>query len=844
VDSVVRHPLRFEEALSMTALWSELRFGLRALRRHPGFAAAAVLSLVLGIGTNTGVFSLLYSLYLRPLPVEHLDRLVAVYQSWRTESGDFVGEESLAYDNYLDYRAKSRTLEDLALHLQSPMSLTGGDVAEQIVGIYTTANYFDLLGLKVSRGRFFTPEEASLPEGRPVVVLSYGCWSRLFARDPNIVGRTVRINGVEHTIVGVGPEGFRGTELWVNADLWLPVPRFRILHPYRDLFEYRDGSVFRAVGRLAPGATRQQVEAELTAMSAEISETYFQPPDFMKAVVRPFRETLLPSRERHRFLGLGWTLIVGVAVILLIACLNVATLTLVRGLERDREIAVRQAIGAGRPSVVRQLVVESLVVFVVGAALSLPVAWLTLRLLWRYRPPQFAENAVDLSLHPVALLFALGVALVTGVVFGLLPALRVSRVDLVHSLKEGATRAPTGEWLGFDLHPRSLLVTLQVALALVALVGAGLLYRSVANLRSTDLGFDPDNLALMRISPGEQGMDEAHGRDLYRRVLERLEALPGVESVALSENRLLRGATAKQAVFVEGESHAAISPLGDLHRTNSVSPGFFRTVGIPLVKGEDFSDSIRPDGPPVVIINEYMAETLWPGENAVGKRFRFHHPTPPDPLVEVIGIAANARYRDLHEGPQFFLYRPLSQRYSETVTVHVRTTGDPGRMLPVLRREIRRVEPNLVVSDVRTMDYYLGTAMWIERLSMISFGAFGTLALALAVVGVYGVVSFTVRRMWRDLGIRRALGARSSRLLSRVLREALVVVGAGVILGWVLAYFALRPFIEGFLVDVRGGDPAVYAAGTLVLLVLTLASTLWPAWRSLRVEPMAVLREE
>ena len=828
----------------MTVLWTELRFGLRALRRRPGFAAAAILSLVLGIGTNTGVFSLLYSLYLQPLPVDDLDRLVAVYQSWRVESGEFVGEESLAYENYLDYRERSRTLEDLALYLQSPMSLTGGDTAEQVTGIYATANYLDLLGLETSRGRFFTPEEESLPEGRPVVVLSHGAWTRLFSRDPDIVGRTVQLNGLDHTVVGVGPEGFRGTELWVNADLWLPAPRFGILHPYREMFQYRDASVFRAVGRLAPGVTALQAEAELTTLSAEISESYFTPPDFMAAVVEPFRETLLPRGQRDRFLGLGWTLIAGVTVILLLACLNVATLVLVRGLERDREIAVRQTVGAGRPAVVRQLVLESLVLFLVGAALSLPVAWLTLRLLWQYRPPQFAENAVDLTLHPVALLFALGVALVTGVIFGLLPALRVSRVDLVSSLKEGPAQVPPGSWLGLRYHARSGLVALQVALALVALVGAGLLYRSVANLRSIDLGFQPDHLALMRISPGEQGMDEPQGRDLYRRVLDRLEALPEVESAALSENRLLRGAVAKLPVFPEGEGHAAVSPLGDLHRTNSVSPGFFRTVGIPLVRGEDFRESLRPDGPPVAIINEFMAEKIWPGENAVGKRFRFSGPSPPEPLVEVVGVAADARYRDLHEGPQFFLYVPLTQRYAETVTIHVRTAGDPGPVLPVLRREVRRVEPSLVVSDVHTMDYYLGTAMWIERLSMITFGAFGILALALAVVGVYGMVSYTVRRMRRDLGIRRALGARSSAVLRRVLREALAVVGVGVALGWLLAYFGLRPLIEGFLVGVQGGDPGVYAVQTLVLAVLTLSGTLLPAWRSLRIEPMAVLRDE
>jgi len=828
----------------MNALWSDVRFGFRVLRRRPAFSLAAILSLVIGIGTNTGVFSLLYSLYLKPLPVEQLDRLVAVAQSWQIDSGEFIGENGLAYDNYLDYRRESRTLQDLALYLQSPMSLTGGEAPEQVTGIYVTHNYFDLLGLETARGRFFTPEEEVLPEGRPVAVLSHSCWERLFGADPEVVGRTVRINGVEHTVVGVGPEGFRGTELWINADLWLPVPRFSLLSPYRELFPHRDASVFSAVGRLAPDATPEQVQAELAAMSAEITEEYFKPGDVMSAVVKPFREALLPRRQRDRYLALGRALIVGVVVMLLIACLNVATLILVRGLDRAREIALRQAVGARRPTVARQLVVESVWLFLVGAALSLPVAWATLRLLWKYRPPQFAENAVDLTLHPLAVVFALVVALVAGLFFGLLPAWRVSRVNLVDSLKEGTSRERTSSWLGLPVHPRSVLVTLQLALALVALVGAGLYYKSLLHLRSTDLGFEPERLALARISPGEQGMGEEQGRDLYRRVLDHLGSLPGVESVALSENRLLRGAIRQLAVFPEGETEIAVSPFGDRHRTNAVSPGFFTTVGIPLVRGADFDDSVREDGPPLAIINEYMADQLWPGENAVGKRFRFNHYAPPEPLVQVVGVAADARYRHLQEVPQFFIYRPMSQHYPETVTIHVRTAGDPAPMLPVLRRALHEVEPSLVVSDVRTMGFYIQSEMWIERLRMITLGAFGALALALALVGVYGVVSYTVTQMERDLGIRRALGARVAAVLQPVLREAAVALVGGVLLGWLLAFFVLQPAIEDQLVGVSALEPTVYGVQALMLVVIVALGSLVPVWRSLCVEPMTVLREE
>lgn len=826
----------------MNTLWRDARFGWRTLRRQPGFAAAILLLLLLGIGINIGVFSLLYSLYIEPFPIEDPDELVVAFQSWRTESGEFIGEHGLSYENYLDYRRESQTLEDLALFQQGSLGLTGGDVAEKVTGIYATANYFQILGVRPAQGRFLLPEENSLPDGEPVVVLAHGAWKRLFGQDPDILGSTVELNGIQHLVVGIGPEGFRGTELWVNAELWLPAPRFRVLSPYRDFFDHRDASLFNAVGRLAPRATPGQVEEELHAMSAAISEAHFKLPDFMGAVVKPFRDTLLPIRERDRYRNLGMTIFGGAVLILLLTCVTAANLTLVRGLERDREIAVRQAVGAGRSEVIRQLAIESLVLFGVAALLSLPVAAATLWLLWRNRPPEFAADAADLTLQPAGVVLALMLALLVGILASLVPALRVSRVDLTSSLKEGAASGHRGGWLGIRFL-RSGLVVVQVALAMGALVGAGLFYQSVRSLRSIDLGFESEHLALMRVSPGEQGMDEPTSRDLYRRLKERLSALPSVDAVGLSENRLLRGAVRKEQVYPEGEGHAALSPLGDQHRTNSVGPGYFEAVGVPLVRGRAFDDSIPQDGPPVAVINQYMAESLWPGENAVGKRFRFVAPAPPEPLIEVIGVAANARYRDLHEGPQFFIYIPLAQNFADTVTLHVRTAGDPGEMLPVLRREARETERGLVVSDLHTMDFYLDSAMWIERFVMVAFGCFGALALALAVVGVWGVVSFTVRRKRRDLGICRALGAGAGRTLGLVLKEALIVVIAGVALGWTVAFFIL-PSIQGFLVEVDARDPQVYLVQAGILTLIALLASLVPALRSLRIEPMAVLRDE
>jgi len=828
----------------MLALWSEVRFSARTLRRKPLFSLTVILILVLGIGINTGVFGLLWSLYLSPLPVRELDTLVSLYQTWQGENGEYAGSEGLSYQNFRDYRRWVRTLDDLAIYLRSPMSLEKGDTVEPVMGMYASANYFHLLGLDTARGRFFSQEEEDEAKGAQVVVLSHAAWTRFFNRDPDLVGSTVRINGQEHTVVGIGPQGFRGTELWINVDLWLPVTRFEDLSPYRSLFEFRDVALFSAVGRRAADASVSDVVQEFHRLSTEITEVHFSPPDFMGGGGEPFLSTLLPENSRKRYLHLGASLIGGTVLILLAACLTAANMLLVRGMERDREVAVRQALGARRRTVARELLVEALLLFLTAAVVSLPIAWLTLRLLWDYRPPDFAANAVDLSLHPVAVVFALGLSLAIGLVFGLVPAWRVSRVNLTASLKEGGGGGPVRSWLGLRWQPRNVLVAFQVALALVALVGAGLFHRSVENLRSIDLGFEPDRLAVMRISPGEQGLDETRGRELYRALREHLDSVTGVESVALAENRILRGAVRRFQVFPDGATHAVESPIGSSHRTNVVSPDFFETVGIPLLQGRDFEDNRPPDAPLVAIVNRYMAESVWPGEDPIGQRFRFDRPEISQPLIEVIGVVADARYRELVEEPQFFLYLPLSQDYMETVTVHVRTAGNPEAMLPQLREEIRLVEPSLVVSDLHSMRFYLDGAMWIERLAQLSLGIFGALALLLAVVGIYGVVSYAVHHQRRDLGIRRALGAGRRQVLSEVLTEALGVICVGIVLGWMLAYFALRPFIEELLVDVAGGDPWVYGTQALLLLALALLSSLIPAWGSTRIEPMSVLRDE
>lgn len=828
----------------MSELWRDLRFGFRILLRRPGFTLAAVLSLVLGIGINTAMFTVIDAVVLHPLDVEDPDTLVTLYQTIRGPGEtEFTGERSLAWDNFQLYRDQNRTLEDLALFLRIPMSLTGGDEPERVQGAFVTSNYFDLLGITPEHGRLLQPDDDAVEGAQPVVVLSHALWSRRFGADPAVIGRTAHLNGHALTVVGVAPPGFDGTEVHVNLDLWLPATMVPIVSPYAEFFHQRDAGLFQCFGRLAPGVSVSAAEDDLHTLSVVLSQDYLQNDEAMGIKILPLAETVVPSQNRAQLEGYGKTLILAVAVILLIACLNVSTLLWVRGLERRREIALRQALGAGGGRIVRQLMIESVLLFLLGGALSLPVAYGTLVMLWNFRPPQFDAGALDLGLQGVGILFSFAVAAACGLVFGLIPALRAARPDLTTSLQEGGLAGSPGRsFFGLRVHLRSLLVTVQLAFALVALLSAGLYLSSLAAVNDIDLGFDADHLAVVRISPGEQGMDEAQGRQLYRRVVERLEALPGVRSVALSENRLLRGAIVRNQLYTDGQLQALQSPQGPDHRTNIVSSGFFATVGIPLVAGEDFDKFGTEGGPPVMIVNDTLARTVWPGENPVGKTLHFNYPT--DPPVTVIGVAADIRYRQLMEAPQFFLYLPLAQSYASAMIVHIRTGGDPAALLPSVRRALLELEPNLVFSDLATLRRFVNEAMWPQRAAVMVSGAFSVLALTLALVGVFGMVSFTVTQKRHELAVRRAFGARANAILGSVLGELAGFVGAGVLLGWVLGYSLLRPAIANQLYGVSAIDPWIYGRQALLLILAALAAALIPARRALSIDPMSVLRGE
>ena len=829
----------------MQSLWRDLGFGARMLMRRPAFTGAALCSLVLGIGLNTAIFTLLAAIFLRPLPVEDLDSLVAAYVTVRNEAGEVTGHHGHSHANYLDLLERSRSFSGLALYMWHRMSLSGGSEPVRGTGMFVTANYFGVLGVTPASGRFFRPEEGAMPPGtHPVAVLSYGCWTRLFGADPSMIGETVEINGDVLSVIGVAPKGFKGTEVGVDVDFWLPTMMFEQLSPYGAWFGERSAGLFRAFGRLEAGVTVEQAEEELTRLARQLEEEFPVDNEGLGAKLGPLLEgTMLPA-DRPRHVAYGRVLLVAVGLILLMSCFNVASLLLVRGMERGREIAVRQSLGASRRRLVTQLVSENLLLFLLGGALSLPMARLSLDLIWRFRPPQFAEDALALELDSVVFGFALATALISGLIFGLLPAVRVTRLDLVPHLKQAMGSVQiSGSWRRW-LQPRRLLVVGQVALALVALVGAGLFLRSLGNAHRIDLGFDVGALLALSFAPGEQGWDEIRTRAFYRQALEQVESLPGVSSAALSENRLLRGGVIRQQVFLEGQSVAFEGGGRSAYRTNAVFPGFFATAGIPLVRGRDFDASIRADGPRVVIVNETMARLAWPGENPIGKRFRFDFED--RPLVEVIGVARDMKYRHIHEAPQCFFYLPEVQRYASAMTLHVRTEGDPAALLPVVRDEIHALAPELPLTGLRTMSDFVDEALWIERVSARLLSVFGVLALALATLGVYSLLAESVNQRRREMGVRMAVGAGRSDLLRVVVTDGLemVVVGLAIGLTAALAMVKLAGSVSDQLHGVSVTDPKIYAGAALTLMAAAVLGFLAPAIRAIRTDPVRALRVE
>lgn len=821
----------------MQDLLQDLRYGLRSLFRDWVFTTVAVLSLALGIGANTTIFSVFNAIFLHTLPVQEPGRLVRVYTTDAKNTGQFLDYMQLSFPNYEDYRDLNQVFSGLVAQTFAQLSLTTGGSPELVAASVVTGNYFDVLGVKAPLGRTFQPSE-DLAEGKyPVIVLTDHLWKRRFGADRDIIGREIVLNRQSFTVIGVAPEGFRGTFVIGGPDLFVPMGMHeQILTDFAlTQFHNRRTLIFDVFGRLKPGVGLQQARAGMQTVARQLEQSYPKDNEARSVALIPMPDTLVNPNVRGQALMAGDMMMGVVGLVLLIACANVANLLLARSGSRQKEVTIRLALGARRTRLIRQLLTESLLMAVLAGLLGLLFAGWGRDLLWLMRPPMLDADAIRISLDGRVLAFTGCITVLTAFLFGLVPALRGSKVDLTWALKDrtGQPRRTSSRF-----HLRNMLVVFQVALSLVALVGAGLFLRSLQNAQQIDPGFEKTNLVMMSFDLAGQKYDESHGREYYRQVTDRLQAIPSVKAAALASAPLF-GGDIMRTVFAEGQD-TSDRRNGRLTALLRVSPGYFETIRMPLVRGRGFTERDGPNAPMVAVINEAMARRLWPGEDAIGRRFRCYGETW---IIEVVGIARNAKYQTLGEESQSFMYFPLLQHYSPAVTLHVRTEGNPSSMVGILRDQVQGLDKMLPIVGVNTISEVMDIVLWAPRMGAILLAVFGAMALLLAAIGIHGVMSCSVAQRTREIGIRMAMGASSRDVLRLVLGQASLILLIGGLAGLAGAFAVFR-VLSSLLYGIGGGDPLAFVGTTLVLIAVALLASYIPARRATRVHPGITLQYE
>ena len=820
----------------MSSLLRDLRFGLRQLVAAPAFTAAAIASLALGIGVNTAVFSLVNGFFLRPLPVAEPERLVAIY----TTDPQTAGMLPMSWLNFVDLEREAAggggVLDTAVAARPLPVALAGaGGAAEQVAAELVTGGYWRLAGIEPASGRFFGPETDAEPGAHPVAVLSHSLWQSRFGGDPDVVGSTVQVNRRPYTVAAVAPEGFRGLNLLAEPEMWLPAGQRGELASGQvaEFFALRRGLMMWVYGRLAPGTSIEQAEASLAALAAELERAHPEENAGRSLAVVPAAEAAIHPDRRGWFDLAGKVLMTVVGLVLLVACANVANLLLARAVARRKEVAVRLAIGAGRGRMVRQLLAESLLLALAGGVAGLLVGLVTREVLWHFRPPLVPEG-LDVGLDPRVLGFTIAAALVTGILFGLAPALRSVRTDLVTALKEEPSASPSRRR---RLPLAEGLVVAQVVLSVVALVGAGLFLRSLGNVLDLDPGFERERLAFVSFDLGAQGYDQARAEAFYRRAVEAAAALPGADAAVVAARGLLDGGGIQRGVEANGRlEEGQQAPMA---RLNAVGPGYFETVGVEIAAGRGIEERDRSGAPAVAVVNQTAAERFWPGGSAVGRRFRF---TGDEVEREVIGVARDAKYVSLADAPQPFVYLPIAQNHVPAATLLVRTEGDPAPVADRLRQSVQALDPELPLVRLDTMGAFLHAFPSGLRMGSVFLGVFAALALALTGVGLAGVLAYGIGQRRRELALRVALGAGRPELRRLVLSRGLGLVGAGLVLGLAGA-IPFAHWIERFLVEGDPADPVPFAVACGVIAVVAVAAVLVPARRAVATDPSLVLRD-
>jgi predicted permease len=814
----------------MMGAFEDLRYGLRALVKNRGFTAIAVLSLGLGIGANTTIFTLINAILLRPLPVKEPGRLAGV----NTLDPRNPGLWPCSYPNYRDYRDHNQVFSSLLLYTGVAMNLTGRGDPQLVMGQIVSANYFGTLGVNPVVGRGFLPEEDASPGASPVAVISYRFWQRQLGGDPRVTARTIEINGRAYNIVGVAPPGFEGLDQLTATDIWAPMMMYEQLYNNVAWVNQRRALLFSVAGRLKPGVSLRQAESGMESIAQDLERQYPKDNEGRRVKLISLSQAAIPARNRSTISDAGAVLTIISALVLLIACANVANLQLARAAGRSKEMAVRLALGGSRWRLIRQLLTESILLALAGGAAGLALARWVRDILWSMRPPMFSYAAVHLDLDGRVLAYNLAISVLTGMVFGLVPALHATRGDLARDLKE---RTGQAAFTGGGWRPRSVLVMGQVALSVVALVGAGLFVRSLRNAHRIDPGFDAAHLGIVVFNVAEQGYSEARGRDFEQRALERAAVIPGVVSASMARDWPFHVSLAR-TVLIEGQDDTATGK-GRVALMGVVRPGYFRTLGIPILRGRDFSLLDTPGAPRVAIVNEAAAIAYWPGQNPVGKRIRFFGENAP---VEVAGLARNANYQTIGEPPQAFVYVSLIQYYFSTAVLYVRTAGDPNLVTASVRREVQSLDRNLLLQS-ETTQTTIRESLWAQRLSASLLAVFGGLALLLAAIGIYGVISCSVNQRVREIGVRMALGATPASVQVLILTEGIRLVAIGVFAGMVIALIGSRA-VASMLFVIGPRDAMTFVLVPTILAMVAVLACWLPALRATRIDPAVALRDE
>jgi predicted permease len=817
----------------------DLRYAGRSMRKNYLFAAFVILTLALGIGANTTVFTVFNTLILNPLPIPDSSRLGAVAIEETKNRSKSKAPLPISYADLEDFQAKNEVFISLAGYT-SPRIVTletsGG--SERMFSELVTGNYFSALGLTPALGRFFAADEDGAPGAHPVAVLNYATWQARFGGASDVLGKTLRLNHVVFTVIGVAPRRFIGVNAIFGPDLWVPLAMAEQLLPgeMQGLRSDRGKAMLQGVGRLKPGITRAQADADIAGIAAALARAYPETNEGHTAGVRPLSDVIFGNS------GAGGTpvllgsvmLLIVVGIVLLIACSNVANLLMARSAARQQEVAVRLAIGANRARVVRQLLTESVSLGLLSGIVALTIGYAGLQLLWSALPSDVSANLIRPNMDATVFAFTLAVSIVTGFVFGTIPAVQASRANVVEALKE-ESRSTGGSRRKVTF--ANVLLVGQVAFSFLLLATASLFLRSIVRAYDINPGFQTRNLAVFLTNPGQAGYGKAQTKAFYREVRQRVEAMPGVQSVSWASNLPLWGRVAN-GVQVEGRQARSKS---DTITTvlNTVDVGYFETAGVAINHGRAFTEMDGEDSVPVAIVNEKMAHDYWPASDPIGKRIQL----PGESATrQIVGIARTASYSTLGEPPQPCVYVPLEQSYSDGMTLYVRSKGKPEQIMLAVQREVRVAGPQILVNDIRSGRTIMDAGLFQQRIGALLLIVFGLLALSLASIGLYGIMAYSVTQRKREVGVRMALGAPQSSVLRLIIKQGMSVVMTGLLVG-LGAVLLVGRLLSKMLYGVSPSDPVSVGAAALLLVSVAFLACYLPAHWASRIDPLVALRE-